>query len=188
MALHVAWRRGDEESDKWSLCHGFFFLWPHLHLKACRILVSWPGIEPTPPALEAWRLTCWTTREVPAANAFSTGLSVVRTVACVIKRHKWETLKSCLLLWGVKEVKSGNDECWKSGGTQKGKSQRGDPQTKSRTDPWNTCVQKTLRAAPLHRRSALRLELPPKKQGMKFKPSEKMICWNERKTTLTSEK
>ena len=28
-------------------------------------LVSWPGIEPRPPALGAWSLNHWTTREVP---------------------------------------------------------------------------------------------------------------------------
>ena len=28
-------------------------------------LVHWPGIEPTPPALGAWSLNHWTTREVP---------------------------------------------------------------------------------------------------------------------------
>ena len=41
-----------------------FFFWPHC--MACRILVPPPGIEPTPtPALEAWSLNHWTTREVP---------------------------------------------------------------------------------------------------------------------------
>ena len=29
------------------------------------LLVSWPGIEPRPPALGAWSLSHWTTREVP---------------------------------------------------------------------------------------------------------------------------
>ena len=28
-------------------------------------LVPWPGIEPEPPALGAWSLSHWTTREVP---------------------------------------------------------------------------------------------------------------------------
>ena len=28
-------------------------------------LVPWPGIEPGPPALGAWSLNRWTTREVP---------------------------------------------------------------------------------------------------------------------------
>ena len=31
---------------------------------ACRILVPQPGIKPAPPALEAWSLNHWTTREV----------------------------------------------------------------------------------------------------------------------------
>ena len=31
----------------------------------CRILGPQPGIKPTPPALEAWNLNHWTTREVP---------------------------------------------------------------------------------------------------------------------------
>ena len=33
--------------------------------EACRILVPQPGIPPTPPALEAWSLNHWSTREVP---------------------------------------------------------------------------------------------------------------------------
>ena len=32
---------------------------------ACGILVSRPRIEPAPPALEAWNLNHWITREVP---------------------------------------------------------------------------------------------------------------------------
>ena len=31
---------------------------------ACRILVPSPGIEPMPPAVEAWSLTNWTAKEV----------------------------------------------------------------------------------------------------------------------------
>ena len=41
----------------------FFFFWPHC--AACRILVPQPGIEPTPPAVEAQKLNHWTAREVP---------------------------------------------------------------------------------------------------------------------------
>ena len=41
----------------------FFIFWPCL--KACRILVPWPGIKTMPPALGAWSLNHWTTREVP---------------------------------------------------------------------------------------------------------------------------
>ena len=35
---------------------GFFFFFCHM---ACGILVPWPGIEPMPPTLEAWRLNHW---------------------------------------------------------------------------------------------------------------------------------
>ena len=36
----------------------YLFIWPHW--AACGILVSQPGIEPEPPALEAWSLNHWT--------------------------------------------------------------------------------------------------------------------------------
>ena len=45
----------------------FFIFW--LCHAACGILVSWPGIEPAPPALEAQSLNHWTMREV-APNQF----------------------------------------------------------------------------------------------------------------------
>ena len=41
----------------------WFFFWPHP--AACGILLSRPGIEPVPPALEAWSLNHRTAREVP---------------------------------------------------------------------------------------------------------------------------
>ena len=34
-------------------------------LVACGILVPWPGIEPGPPAVEAWSTNHWTAREFP---------------------------------------------------------------------------------------------------------------------------
>ena len=37
---------------------------------ASGILVPWPGIEPMPPALEAWCPNHWTTREVPLPSCF----------------------------------------------------------------------------------------------------------------------
>ena len=44
----------------------FFFLSIFcLHWMAYGILVPWPGIEPMPPAVEAWCLNDWTTRDVP---------------------------------------------------------------------------------------------------------------------------
>ena len=39
------------------------FFWPCRG--ACRILVPRPGIEPVPPAVEAWILNHWTAREAP---------------------------------------------------------------------------------------------------------------------------
>ena len=38
------------------------------HLAACSILVPQPGIEPEPPAVEAWCPNHWTTREFPVIN------------------------------------------------------------------------------------------------------------------------
>ena len=40
-----------------------FIFWPH-HA-AHGILVPQPGMEPTPPAVEAWSVNYWTAREVP---------------------------------------------------------------------------------------------------------------------------
>ena len=45
-----------------KLHFSFFFWW---HSVACRILVPQPGIEPSPPAVEAQSLNYWTAREVP---------------------------------------------------------------------------------------------------------------------------
>ena len=52
-----------------SLCLFFF-----CHVVACGILVPQPGIEPTPPAVEARRLNHWTTREVPSSSTFKVGI------------------------------------------------------------------------------------------------------------------
>ena len=40
-----------------------------LHHAACGILVRWPGIEPMPSAVGAWRLNHWTTRELLHPNS-----------------------------------------------------------------------------------------------------------------------
>ena len=49
----------------WELfvCLFNFIFWPY-HM-ACGILIPWPGMEPSPPALEAQSLNQWITREVP---------------------------------------------------------------------------------------------------------------------------
>ena len=41
------------------------YIYIYFDFSACGILVSQPGIEPTPPALEEQSLNHWTTREVP---------------------------------------------------------------------------------------------------------------------------
>ena len=45
-----------------------FLFWPHS--AACGILVPKPGIEPAPPAVEAWSLNHWTAREVSFLPSF----------------------------------------------------------------------------------------------------------------------
>ena len=44
----------------------FIIFWP-CHT-ACGILVPWPGVEPLPPAVEAWSPNHWTTREAPRTS------------------------------------------------------------------------------------------------------------------------
>ena len=46
----------------WISYFKFFIFW--LCHAACGILVTWPGIEPAPPALEAQSLNHRTTREI----------------------------------------------------------------------------------------------------------------------------
>ena len=50
------------------MMHGFVFFW--LHCSACGILVSLPGIEPMPTAVEAVSLNYWIAREVPLYGLF----------------------------------------------------------------------------------------------------------------------
>ena len=49
--------------ESFSVQNFLIYFWPR-HM-ACGILVPWLGIEPAPPALEAWSLNHWTAREVP---------------------------------------------------------------------------------------------------------------------------
>ena len=43
---------------------GFFFVFFFL-ASGIAVLIPWPGIEPVPPAVEAWRINHWTSRELP---------------------------------------------------------------------------------------------------------------------------
>ena len=67
----------------------FFFLifkiftfWPHY--AACKILVPWAGIWPTPPALEAWSLNHWTAWEGPSYSWITPLLAFPSTRPCEI--------------------------------------------------------------------------------------------------------
>ena len=53
----------DQENLLFLLFYFILFFWP-CHV-VCGILVPRPGIEPGPPALEAWSFNHWTAREVP---------------------------------------------------------------------------------------------------------------------------
>ena len=46
----------------------FSFSWPCY--VACGILVPRPGVEPTPPALEAQSFNHWTAKEIPKIKVF----------------------------------------------------------------------------------------------------------------------
>ena len=48
----------------WGECSMRAFLGEEPQRKACAILAPHPGMEPLPPAVEAWSLNQWTTREV----------------------------------------------------------------------------------------------------------------------------
>ena len=57
---------------QWTQEH--FFFWRHQ--AACGILVPQPGIEPTPPAVEAQSLNHWTAKEVPRTFFFLAALGL----------------------------------------------------------------------------------------------------------------
>lgn len=48
----------------------FSFFSFSLHYATCKVLVPTPGIEPTPPKVEARRLNCWTATEFPVSIFF----------------------------------------------------------------------------------------------------------------------
>ena len=87
--------------DFCSLWHGGFFSCDIWTLScSMRDLVPWSGIELRPPALRAWSLSHWTTREVPGANILSwemfPELQVLRRL-CWVEREmggrRWEEIR-----------------------------------------------------------------------------------------------
>ena len=68
----------------WGALFLEIFFW--LHRAACRILGPWPGIEPTPLAVEVQSLNHWTTREVPEVQG-SNICFTVKMVSCFSLRY-----------------------------------------------------------------------------------------------------
>ena len=62
----------------------FFFWWGSMTF---RILVSQPGIEPVSPAVEAWSLNHWITREVPVPLSFNFNLLYVNIFITFCSLH-----------------------------------------------------------------------------------------------------
>ena len=83
----------DQEQDKNIHSHLFFFL---LCCATCRILISWSGIKPVPPAVEAQSLNHWTARKsLLSPFLFNTVLEVLATNQTRNKRHSnWKSSKT----------------------------------------------------------------------------------------------
>ena len=60
----------------------YFFFWSHCTV--CGILVPQSGIEPLPPALEAWSLNHWTIRKVPVLELYDMNFSSENTNCSVL--------------------------------------------------------------------------------------------------------
>ena len=68
----------------------FFFFWSHCTV--CGILVPQSGIEPLPPALEAWSLNHWTVRKVPILELYDMNFSSENTNYTVLVALSCPTL------------------------------------------------------------------------------------------------
>ena len=86
-----------------SLWYGGFFSC-YVWILSCSTwdLVPQSGIKPRPPALRAWRLSHWTTRQVPGANVLSWEMfpevQVLRRlfwVERVMGGRRWEDIRGC---------------------------------------------------------------------------------------------
>ena len=89
----------------------FFYLWPYL--EACRILFPWLGMEPSPPAVQAWSPNHWSIREVPtsyfsfaAFNILSLSLTFDYLMSLSVSPYRfilfdllWAPGSRCLLLF-----------------------------------------------------------------------------------------
>jgi len=95
------------------LIHVFLFLvfWPHR--VAHRILVPWPGIEPTSPAVEAHSLNSWTMREVPDSflNSLPSTKQEYKTRVCVLLSNNSKVTWELLIIMITYNVNSNNNYC-----------------------------------------------------------------------------
>ena len=91
----ICWKR-----TTFSLKKKFFFL-IYAHHEACGILVPQPGVEPMPPAVEAWSLSHWTTREVPGVllSISKIKFSVYFLTIWISSSHPvfWNFMEVCLI-------------------------------------------------------------------------------------------
>ena len=83
----------------------FFFL---ADCAVCRILVSQPGIEPVPPAVEAQSPNHWTSREFPFLLLLKGVFKEIKLFAVSLGRLNW-TGNS--ISWGFSKIKIGNFKC-----------------------------------------------------------------------------
>ena len=74
----------------------FFYLFKSLwlHQVAYRSLVSWPEMEPTSLALEAWSLNHWTTREVPIWKILKAVQFLFLLCCQSIRKSHWLSLQN----------------------------------------------------------------------------------------------
>ena len=68
LALEMTWLNAKNRNSKKPVQIMLLFFSPG-HA-ACGILVSSPGVEQAPPALEIWRLNHWTSREIPKSYSY----------------------------------------------------------------------------------------------------------------------
>ena len=85
----------------------------YMQILSCRMwdLVPWPGIEPKPPALGAWSLSPWTTREVPLWAFLS---AIVRSdwLTYIQTRHLVSPPLLCFFNWSKLREIVKDREAW----------------------------------------------------------------------------
>ena len=85
--LYIPYFKDLSEAEIWFNIHILnlfsFIFW--LCSAAWGILVPWPGIKPIAPAVEAWSLNHWTTREVPKGTSLESGLNILKTRCTLIQ-------------------------------------------------------------------------------------------------------